>query len=102
MSWAEAISLTKSLMSDPSSHVSAAIADWDHPMSREAFILADLHDRITQSHWKNPKPYPRPMDKNKGKARSKPPTVSQARIRAALAARGHGRRRIAGERPPAK
>lgn len=87
MSWAEAISLTRGLMSDPSSHVATAFLRWEHPMSREAFILADVHDRITQAHFKNPKPYPRPTDRNVG--RSKRPTISQAAVRAELARRGH-------------
>lgn len=100
MSWREALDLTRELMADPSSRVFAAAQGWDYPMSREALILADQFDAFTAANFKHPKPYPRPKDKER--KRSKKPIVSQAKIRAALAARGHGRRRIAGEQPPGK
>lgn len=89
MSIREAWNLTIELMQDPSSRVFAAVCDWEYPMSREAFILADIHDRFTAVNFKSPKPYPRPLPD--GKRRSKAPTVDQATVRRALAARGHGR-----------
>lgn len=90
MAWHETASLTRTLLTDPGSHVSAAASGWKHPMSREGFMLADLFDLTHQAHSgkKRPKPYPRPTDHNTG--RSAKPKVSQQAIRAALAARGHG------------
>lgn len=62
MTWGEAIRLTTILSADPSSHVGAALAGWDHPASREALILMDLYDLQHQSKAKRrPKPYPRPF-----------------------------------------
>lgn len=100
MSWREAAAMTRVLAADSSSRVFAAVHGWDYPMSQEALILADQFDAFTRANFKKPKPYPRPV--NKDRTRSKKPLVSQSAIRAALAARGHGRRRIAGELPPGK
>lgn len=91
MTWNEAWMLVRELLSDPSSRLGAARAGWDHPMSREAMVLADLWDLNvavnTDKKKRKPKPYPRPF-KRPGN-RSKAPVASQDRIRAALAARGH-------------
>lgn len=87
VTWREAVDLTRELLSDPSSHTAAAAHGWDEPWPRDAFILADLFDAHAQANFKNPKPYPRPT--TRGRQRSARPKVSQARIRAALAARGH-------------
>ena len=98
-SWREAVCLLIEVVRDPSSHLAAAIARWDHPYSREAFILADLYDltqaaHVDRKHRSQLKAYPRPTgDPDRGK--SKRPTVSQATVRAALAARGHGRLQLA-------
>lgn len=91
MAWGEAWRLTRLLLTDPSSHVAASVAGWAHPWSREAFVLADLYDLTHQAHAqkRKPRPYRRPSDsssKRFGRA-----TRSQAEIRAALLARGHGR-----------
>lgn len=87
MTWREALALTRELYRDPASHVSAAVAEWAHPMSREAFVLADVYDVMAKANFKNTRPYPRPTNQPK---RSQRPRHSQATIRAALAARGHG------------
>lgn len=87
MSWREALNQVRSLMADPSSRVCAAVNGWEEPWPREAFILADHFDAFAQATYKNPKPYPRPSDRTRN--RSLKPRVSQAAIRAALAARGH-------------
>ncbi|MPZ66165.1 MAG: hypothetical protein GEU83_11840 [Pseudonocardiaceae bacterium] len=93
MTYAEAWRLTTELAADPTSRVAAAINGWDHPFSQEAAILADLFD-VTVAANTEPKrrnqtrPYPRPWPSDQGQ-RSKPATVDQSTVRAALAARGH-------------
>lgn len=89
--WREAVALVTELLRDPSSHLCASVSKWDWPMSREAFLLADIHDRYTAVNFKKPKPYPRPMksDEKKAGQGSQKPSVSQSVIRAALAERGH-------------
>lgn len=93
MSWDEAYDLIRGLLSDPTSRLAAAEAGWDHPMSREAMIFADLYDLNvavnTDRRKRKPKPYPRPFKRKDGTTKSAKPTVSQADITAALRARGH-------------
>lgn len=91
--WREAVALMIELVHDPTSRLAVAIAGWDHPWSTESAILADVYDLMQyanteRKHRSRVEPYPRPY-RTDGKARSKRPTVSQATIRAALAARGH-------------
>lgn len=93
MSWGEAWRLTQQLALDTSSHVAAAVNGWEYPASRVHLVLADLYDTFVSANTKKgrkAKPYPRPWpDRNKssfGRA-----TRPQVEIRAALAARGHGR-----------
>lgn len=93
MSWDEAWSLTQRLMADPTSHLRAAVAGWAHPWPYEARVLADLYDltlaaNTDKKHRGRTRPYQRPWSKTRGR-RSTKPTVNQAAIRAALAARGH-------------
>jgi hypothetical protein len=89
--------LAQQLIIDPSSHVFAAVAGMPHPWTREAFILADLVDTIQYTNVARKdrskvKPYPRPVQHpDRNTTRSTKPTLSQHRIRAALAMRGHGR-----------
>lgn len=92
MSWGEAWRLTGQLANDPSSHVAAALAGWDFPVSREWLAAADLYDVFVAANTKKgrkPKPYPRPWG-DKTKKRFGRATRPQVEIRAALAARGHG------------
>ena len=67
MRWGEAVRLTRQLATDPSSHVGAALAGWEHPVSREALVLMDLFDLQHRSKAKQtPDPYRRPWpDPNK-------------------------------------
>lgn len=59
MSLGEAWRLTLQLGQDPSSAVAAALARWDHPLSREALLLADLFDlEHTVNARTRPKPHP--------------------------------------------
>lgn len=101
MSWGEAVRLTQRLAVDPSSHVGASLAGWDHPVSHDALTMMNLFDLTHQIAWaqggrkgSKPKPYPRPWpDRTKKVAK---PTVSQERVLAALRMAGH-----AGEPPMA-
>jgi hypothetical protein len=91
--WEEAWQLVQELALDPTSHLAAAVAGWDHPMSREALILADQFDLTVAANSDRkkgkPKPYPRPFKRKGASTRSAKPTVDQAAIDAALRARGH-------------
>jgi len=92
MPYSEAWLLTQSLLGDPTSHVAAAVAGWEHPWSWEAMALADLYDATVAAatdkrHRSRIKKYPRPWPD--GDTRRYRPTVSQEQVRAALAARGH-------------
>lgn len=94
MTWIEAVLLLRALLSDPTSHLYAAVAGWAHPFSHEARILADQHDLLKavntdKKHRGRFKPYPRPWESKEAGHRSSKPTVSQDVILAALAARGH-------------
>lgn len=63
MTWGEAIRLTQQLQLDPSSHVSASVRDWTHPLSYEAAFIADLVDvQIARAIGKKAKSRPRPWD----------------------------------------
>ena len=44
MGWGEAWRLMDVLLTDPSSHVAAAVAGWDYPLSREDITMRDLYD----------------------------------------------------------
>lgn len=95
MSWDEAYDLATVLASDPTSRVGVAVSGLAYPWSTEAGILADLYDVTTQANT-NPKrksswrPRPRPYETDsKEVSRSAKPTLTQDRIRAALAAVGH-------------
>lgn len=93
VSWEEAWMLTRQLLADPTSRLAAAHAGWDHPMSREAMLLADLWDLTvaanTDKKKGRPKPYPRPFKRKGQSRRSARPTVGQDQIDAALRARGY-------------
>lgn len=60
MSWGEAHRLYQQLAADPSSHTFAAIAGWDHPISREWAVLVSLHDHYLRANFKDPHAWPRP------------------------------------------
>lgn len=95
ISWREAVSLTSELLADPASHLAASMRGWDYPLSRESLILSDSYDAFVQANTdrrkrSSVKPYPRPF-KATDRTQSRRPTVGQTEIRAALAARGHGR-----------
>lgn len=42
----EACILLRALLADPRSRVAADLAGWDHPVSREWMLLAQIHDVI--------------------------------------------------------
>lgn len=64
---AEAVLLVRALMRDPRSRLHAATARWDHPISREWLILADIWDLEFQKAARKGafRPYPRPFGKQK-------------------------------------
>lgn len=88
------MALTRALLADMTSRLGSAVQGWDYPLSHEARTLADLYD-ITVLANADPKkrsrikPYPRPWPTQTNAVRSEKPTVDQATIKAALAARGH-------------
>lgn len=92
MTYGEAWRLTQVLLGDPSSHVAAAVAGWDHPWSWEALALADLYDAFVAVNTPKKKQsaikkYPRPWpDRSKSRPR---PTVTPEVAIAALRAAGH-------------
>lgn len=67
--WRELPHLLTALLSDPRSRLQAVLSGWAHPISREAIILADIHDLQHQSKVKRGqfKAYPRPWPDNKTK-----------------------------------
>jgi len=90
MTWGEALRLVRILTLDPSSQAAAAVAEWDHPISREAVILADLYDLQHQSKSKKKvTPYPRPFGSRRRKKVKPSPSLSQDQIIAALRSAGH-------------
>lgn len=89
MTWGEAWRHTRTLAGDPSSYVAAAVAGWEHPLTREALVLMDLFDlqHLAANPKRKPKPYPRPWpDRTTSRPR---PTVSPERAIAALRGAGH-------------
>ena len=90
MSWGEAWRLTHVLSTDPSSHVAAALGEWEHPVSREWLVLATLVDLYVAARSKKgrgAKAYPRPWpDRTKSRPR---PTVTPEVAVAALREAGH-------------
>lgn len=93
MSWSEAWLLTTQLLSDPTSHLYAALAGWKHPASHEFRVLADLYDATVaiaagKKNRSKVKPYSRPWKRDDEPQRSKT-DLPQHVIRAALAQRGH-------------
>lgn len=81
--------LVELLIKDPSSALTASVADWEYPMSREALLLADLFDLTHSMAWgqsggkgQRPKAYPRPFaSKGASRHRGKPRPLSEMRAR---------------------
>lgn len=64
MTFGEALRLVDILTRDPDSWVHAALADWEHPASREFFVLADLFDAFVRANTpkgRKVERYPRPL-----------------------------------------
>ena len=93
MSWGEAYRLTTVLLSDPSSHVAAAVAGWDHPVSREWLVLADVYDLTARiaagKKWTKKNAYPRPIGKRTVRRTKAGAEITQEDIITALRAAGH-------------
>lgn len=90
MTWGEAVRLTKVLLTDPASQIFAAHQGWPHAFSREGAALLDLFDLTHAANsTRRVKPHPgRPWVTDTQKRVTRP-SVSQAEVRAALAAAGH-------------
>lgn len=89
VTWTEAVLLVGTIRNRPGTETFAAVRNHEYAMSLEARILADLIDSFRAANSKHkPKSYPRPWE-GEDKTKSRPPTVSQATIRKALAERGH-------------
>lgn len=58
--WDESVWLVEELLTDPSSHLVVAVNGWDHPVSREWVVLAQLVDAVGVAWLKGTKPWPRP------------------------------------------
>jgi len=71
VSWGEAVRLVGVLAADPSSHICAALNEWQTPRSPEWLVLADLFDAFVRANYRQPQAYPRPFrdpaDKHHGK-----------------------------------
>jgi hypothetical protein len=65
-------------MSNPNSHLQAAMNDWKHPVSYEWILLSHIFDLLAMANSKKkPKPYPTPWpDPNVNKLK---PTKAQSR-----------------------
>lgn len=71
--------LVEELLTDPSSHLSAAYFGWDYPVTREWIVIADHLDFVASANKKN-KPRSRPWDvKRKGKT-NLPPADAKAAL----------------------
>lgn len=93
MTWCESALLFASLLTDPSSHIAAAVEGWENPITREALILMDLFDldHAVAAGKHKPKPHPgRPfrIDLNKSR-KGNSAGRSVAEVKAILAAHGH-------------
>lgn len=71
MAWGEAVRLVDVLAHDPSSHLCAAINEWEYPRSPEWLVLADLFDVFARANYKHPQSYPRPFPDRTTKHRGK-------------------------------
>jgi len=53
--------LIATLLTEPDSHLTAAVQEWKNPVSREWIVLTHLYDLLATVNSKNkPKPYPTP------------------------------------------
>lgn len=88
MSWGEAVRLTQVLERDPSSMVCAALAELEHPFTREWLVLADVWDALSHQVYKDPKPYRRPFRDPNGTRRGRT-QLARVEVIAILNAHGH-------------
>jgi hypothetical protein len=73
MGWGEAVRLVGVLSSDPSSHICAAVNQWDSPRTAEWLVLADLFDAFVRANYERPQAYPRPFRDEKQRGRTERP-----------------------------
>lgn len=88
MPWGEAVRLAKVLSEDSTSHIAAAIHEWDHPWSHEWQAVVELFDAFREVHFVRPKPYPRPWPDPNARRRGRT-DKSRAEVISILNAHGH-------------
>jgi hypothetical protein len=76
---AEAARLARQLLADPSSHLCAAVNEWEFPASREYLVLAEQFDLLHRVNAEHPgrveayvRPWPDPNRVQYGKGTSLP------------------------------
>lgn len=90
MTYGEAWRLLHRLAVDPSSHFTASLNNWAHPLTHEALVLMDLFDLQHRSKTKKtPRPYPRPWTARTIRRTAPDARLTQEEIVAALRAAGH-------------
>lgn len=97
MTWGEALRHVNSLTRDPSSHVAAAVHEWEHPVSREALVLMATYDLQLARAWveggkkgSKPEPYPRPWKREAEVTRlGNTDGMTNEQVRQILNAHGH-------------
>lgn len=94
MTWGEAVRLTRTLRTDPSSSIAAAIEGWTHTTSREALVLMDLFDlEHTINSKRTPEPHPGrpnpPKRADRGERIGNPGTRTREEVLAHFRSLGH-------------
>ena len=92
MPWAEADRLVTVILRDTASPLTAELAGWDYPLSREAMALADLFDLTVAAHagrkakdvTRYPRPWPAPEDPDAKTYGANNTHLTQDEIRSAL------------------
>jgi hypothetical protein len=87
MSWGEAVRLSRELAHEPTSHVAAALAGWEYPVSREWVALRAVHARLG---GKKDHPLPAPWERA-SKIRGESLSIDAYRERRAKIAEQSGR-----------
>lgn len=83
MTWGEAVRITRLIAKDSSSHLAAAISGWQHPVTREWFVLWGIHWATVQK-FKQPEKLRLPLPWDKPPTKHGSATMSVDRMRALL------------------
>ena len=60
VSWGEGCRLVRELLIDPGTHLFAAVAGWEHPVSHEWLVLVSLRNAFVRANFKDPDRWPVP------------------------------------------